>query len=158
MNDIKGKPIIVNGSMTPWYKFAKSLIGTKEIVGTGSNVTISEMFEYTDMGRQPDSVPWCSAFVNFCLYRTGYKGSFSAAARSFTWGSFKKIDFKEGCIVVIPRGDDPGKGHVGFAVSYKSIGPVHIVKILGGNQNDAVNISTYYRKPIGFYWPEKIKE
>jgi len=138
---------------TPWVNFARELLGQREIVGSGDNPTIVKMFEYTTLGKQPDEVPWCAAFVNFCLFRTGYIGTRKATARSFC--TLEKLpEFKEGCIVVIPRGSNPAYGHVGFCLARTSLGPVDKLTILGGNQGNTVSIKSYYAKPLGFYWPK----
>ena len=56
-----------------------------------------------------------------------------------------------GCIVVMKRGKNPGAGHVGFYVA--SLGDNHI-RVLGGNQSDAVTIATFRRSSVLSYrWP-----
>jgi uncharacterized protein (TIGR02594 family) len=53
-----------------------------------------------------------------------------------------------GCIAVFDRGH--GMGHVGFYVGEDEKG----IYILGGNQNNSVNISLRDRKSLlGYRWP-----
>ena len=58
---------------------------------------------------------------------------------------------RPGCIVVFWRESlDSWKGHVGFYVG----DDVDRVLILGGNQNNSVNISSYSKdKILGYRWP-----
>src|SRR3954469_1069093 len=101
------------GTDTPWMAIAEAELtkGIKE--ETPSNPRIGEYFATTTLGRQPDTVPWCSAFVNFCVTQAGVQGTDSAAARSWLrWGEDAGA-FIPGCIVVLTRGS-PGEGHVGF--------------------------------------------
>src|SRR4030095_2451187 len=80
------------------------------------------------------SSAWCSAFANWCVEKAGYEGTDSAWAKSWlTWGK-KLATPRRGCIAVFTRGDG---GHVGFYISKTS----SVIKVLGGNQSDEVNIS-----------------
>jgi uncharacterized protein (TIGR02594 family) len=98
-----------------------------------------------------DETAWCAAFVNSVLERAGYNGSKSLAARSFlTWGKEVTKPYP-GCIVVFWRVSPRSwQGHTAFYVGETK---TH-VKVLGGNQSNAVNITEYpksqvlgYRKP-----------
>jgi uncharacterized protein (TIGR02594 family) len=110
--------------------------GVKE---TRSNPRIEEYFSTTTFGRHPDSEPWCSAFVNFCVTRSSVEGTNSALALSWLdWGQ-DADGFVPGCIVVLTRGT-PGQGHVGFFIGQDTNGSI---RLLGGNQHDSVNISTF---------------
>ncbi|MGE0258612.1 MAG: TIGR02594 family protein [Alphaproteobacteria bacterium] len=121
----------------PWMAVAQAEMGVAE----GDNPRITEYFTTTTLGAQPDSVPWCSAFVNFCVTRSGNAGTNSALARSWlNWGE-ESGDFVPGCIVVIARGG-PSTGHVGF---YAGRDPKGNLQLLGGNQHDSVNISSFPR-------------
>jgi uncharacterized protein (TIGR02594 family) len=114
---------------------AEGEIGVKE----GNNPRITEYFKTTTLGAQPDSVPWCSAFVNFCVTQSDNKGTDSALARSWlNWG-VESDDLVPGCIMVIERGSPP-KGHVGYFVGRDANGTI---QLLGGNQSNAVNISSF---------------
>lgn len=118
-----------------WMPVARAEIGVKE----GGNPRITEYFSTTTLGPQPDSVPWCSAFANFCVVRSGNKGTNSALARSWlNWGQDAGA-LVPGCIVVLARGG-PATGHVGFYVGQDANGAI---RLLGGNQHDSVNISSF---------------
>lgn len=85
----------------------------------------------------PSTTPWCAAFVNTVLRANGQQGTGSLAARSFlNWGR-PTNNPQQGDIVVMSRGGDTSKGHVGFYMGRDSNGNI---LVLGGNQGDAVNI------------------
>jgi len=140
-----------------WLAVAFDEVGTKEIPGDGHNPRIVEYHQATSLKATSDEVPWCSSFANWVVKQAGIKGTGSAAARSWmTWGRPLSTPVY-GCIVVMKRGKNPGAGHVGFFVA--SLGDNHI-RVLGGNQSDAVNIATFrrssvlsYRWPVGFDLP-----
>jgi uncharacterized protein (TIGR02594 family) len=122
----------------PWMAIARDEMGVAEVPGTGSNPRISEYHATTHGGPETDSVPWCSSFVNFCITQAGLTGTQSKMARSWmTWGRDAGA-FVPGCIVVLQRGAAP-RGHVGFCV--EAVGG--IVALLGGNQGNAVTISSF---------------
>jgi uncharacterized protein (TIGR02594 family) len=92
--------------------------GVKEVTGSGTNVRIAEYLRTCNVPPQgADETPWCSAFINWCMVHSGFRGTASAAARSWlTWGN--KVHMPTmGTVTVLWR-DDPksGKGHVGFYV------------------------------------------
>jgi uncharacterized protein (TIGR02594 family) len=103
----------------------------------------------------PTQIPWCAAFANAVLRRTGFEGTESHMARSFlNWGQ-KTTKPEEGDIVVLKRGRSSATGHVGFFSGYEWYGSQQYVKVLGGNQNKSVNIAYYpvnyvlgYRRPV----------
>jgi uncharacterized protein (TIGR02594 family) len=99
----------------------------------------------------PVRIPWCAGFVNAILARTGHETTESLQARSFlSWGA-KTKDPKEGDIVVLTRGKSKYAGHVGFFQGYEWYGSELYVKVLGGNQNKAVNVAYFpARKVLGY--------
>lgn len=120
--------------------------GQKEIAGDIDNPRIVQYS--TDIGNtyvKDDEVPWCSEFVNWCLLQTGIKGTKSAVAKSFLkWGEeLKEPEF--GCIVIF--GWDDGSGHIGFYINEAPGG----IRVLGGNQNDEVNIKVYKKDKVLSY-------
>lgn len=84
----------------------------------------------------------CAGFVAWCLEKCGRESTNSLMARSYeNWGVSTKKDPLPGDIVVFYRSTKAsGKGHVGFFVGFSSEGNI---LCLGGNQNDAVNITEY---------------
>lgn len=126
-----------------WFEIAKSQIGTKEIPGDEHNPQIIKYLKSTTLHEDyasQDETPWCSAFVNWCIEEAGYAGTDSAWARHWlNWGY--ECEPIKGCIVVLSRGSG---GHVGFlAESLKIKMYPGNIQVLGGNQNNAVNISNY---------------
>jgi hypothetical protein len=91
----------------------------------------------------PMRTPWCAAFANAILSRSGYETTNSLMARSFlNWGS-KTKDPKEGDIVVLKRGRGNTFGHVGFFQGYEIVDGITYVKVLGGNTDHAVQVGYY---------------
>lgn len=127
-------------------QMAASQIGTLEWK-RGSNPKVEEYLAYgfsksNKKTSLKDSVPWCSGFVAWCLEKCGRESTNSLMARSYeNWGLSTKKDPLPGDIVVFYRSTKAsGKGHVGFFVGFSSEGNI---LCLGGNQNDAVNITEY---------------
>lgn len=127
------------------YKIALDFLGTEEVAGKGNNPLIVDMFK-TVMGKNyPDSTAWCAAFVGSCLKKAGYSSTEKLTARSYLKYGVPTTAPILGDIVVLYRGKKSGwQGHVGF---YAGSGPGY-VKILGGNQNDEVNITRYSTKKL----------
>ncbi len=136
-----------------WLKLARAELGTKEEPGEANNPAI--LTYYRDAGHpeiNADSIAWCAAFCGAMLERSGYPSSKQLNARSYlTWG--KEISKPQpGCVAVFSRGDPRGwEGHVAFFLEETATG----VKVLGGNQGDAVTVATYpkarllgYRVPV----------
>ncbi len=135
-------------SGTPsWYAVARGEIGIKEIPGAGDHPRIVEYHKTTSLPanlQNQDETAWCSSFVNWCVERAGFEGTDSARARSWlNWGA-RLREPSEGCIVVFSRGSNPASGHVGF---YVGDAGSHI-RVLGGNQSNAVTISRYRKSRL----------
>lgn len=96
-----------------------------------------------DINTCSDEVPWCACFVEYCLQKAGFKGTGKPNARSYSNYGMPCIAF--GAIVVLWR-DNPESalGHIGFKIAQDQ----ESVYLLGGNQNDSVNISKYPVKRI----------
>jgi uncharacterized protein (TIGR02594 family) len=124
----------------PWLSVAMAERGVKEFPGNGDNPRIVEYLHSTTLDAPYDSndeTPWCSAFVNWCIERSGYEGTDSAWARSWlNWGK-KATRPVRGCIVVFKR--EAQSGHVGFYLGKTG----SKIAVLGGNQSDEVNESKY---------------
>lgn len=139
--------------MTPeWMQRAEAELaaGVREVRGPEANPRIVEYHAATSFEATSDEVPWCSSFVNWCLQHAGYEGTRSAAARSWlTWG--EPLDEpRYGCIVVLSRGSNPKRGHVGFCVQHRD----EEVRLLAGNQHDAVTIEAFSTaRVIAYRWP-----
>ena len=100
------------------------------------------------VGVDPKRTEWCAAFVNAVLHESDIPGSESVSdvplmARSFlTWGETIQ-EPKAGDLVIFPRGKQGWHGHVGFYVGSIHRNNVEYYRILGGNQNNSVNIEIY---------------
>lgn len=145
-------------SKPKWMDIAAGEIGQKEIPGPVANPRIVAYDACTSLKATSDEVPWCAAFVCWCLEQAGIGSTRSAMASSYlNWGM--QCEPRPGCIVVIRHeGLDAATGsltgnHVAFLVSIDS---AHI-NLLGGNQHDSVKISSF---PLAAYevrafrWPE----
>lgn len=129
----------------PWMPIAVAEKGVKEFPGSGDNPRIVEYLKSTNLPapyNANDETYWCSAFVNWCVERSGFEGTDSAWARGWlNWG--KKIDKpRRGCIVVFKRGTS--SGHVAFFISEAG----EKVKVLGGNQSDCVCEDSYAKSKV----------
>lgn len=109
-------------------------------------------FLYTGgQNLDPATRAWCADFVNATLKQAGMAGTNSGMARSFlNYG--QPVDTpQKGDIAVFRRGDPNGPyGHVGF---YEGDDPGGI-RVLGGNQGNAVSSAVYPREQLlGFRRP-----
>ena len=128
------------------FDLAQRFVGIKEVPGQVSNPAILAMLKLDQQWPEDDSVPWCSAFVNYIAWLLRLPRSKSLRARSWLSVGYPqtlntaRIGFD---VVILKRGqgEQPGPrvidapGHVGFFAGW-SDGPVCV---LGGNQADSVN-------------------
>ncbi len=105
-----------------------------------------------DKDVDPVRIPWCAAFVNAVLHKSGYETTDSLMARSFLSYGQKAKKPEEGDIVVLTRGSSRATGHVGFFLGYDETG--QYVRVLGGNQGKMVTIAYYpASRVLGFRKP-----
>jgi uncharacterized protein (TIGR02594 family) len=138
-----------------WLSWAEGELGVRETPGPKSTPRV---IEYRSIGKTPiagdDSViSWCAIFVNAALEASSIRGSGNAAARGFMkWG--RKLDRPlEGCLVVLATPGSTWQGHVGFYVGETA---TH-VRLLGGNQGDAVSRALFNKSRIlGYRWPDGV--
>ncbi len=136
------KPVEV----TP-YEMAKTYLGTKEIPGKKHNGLIVSWLQRLMPTADADEISWCSAFVNEMALATGYEQSKSLTARSWLkcGDPIKPGDAQPGDVVIFWRESPTSwKGHVAFFVGYEG----SKIKVLGGNQSDAVTIANYPRSQL----------
>lgn len=101
------------------------------------------------VGLNPSQLAWCAAAVNSSLSQAGMQGTGSPMARSFMkWGQGTDTP-QPGDIAVFSRGDPKSaSGHVGFFQGYDDAGNI---KVLGGNQDDGVNVKSFPKdRLLGF--------
>ena len=128
---------------------AEQELGVKETPGSKAEPRIMEYEKHTNRGYTgSDEEAWCAKFANFVVDTAGFKGTNSAAARSFLkWG--KKLGKPiPGCIVVFDRKDknNPNAAHVTF---FKYEEKAHGTKAcVGGNQGNMVKQSSYFTEKI----------
>jgi uncharacterized protein (TIGR02594 family) len=140
----------------PWMETAESLIGLAEIVGPKHDARIIRMWESIKAPFRDDETPWCAGYVGHCLEAANYRSTRSAAARSYLkWGIDPRkggtvAEIPYGAIIVLSRPGADWSGHVGFYAGPSGSG----FALLGGNQNNAVRVSSYlWSRIIGVRWP-----
>lgn len=137
--------------MTQWLDIARANLGLREAPGKANNPKVVAF--YAEAGHpeiKSDETAWCAAFVGACLKRADYPNTGDLTARSYLKYGKALDEPQEGCIVVLKRGHSTWQGHVGFCVGWTS----RTVKILGGNQSDAVTIASFpMSQVLGYRWP-----
>jgi uncharacterized protein (TIGR02594 family) len=144
-----------------WLPIAKAEIGIRENAKPGEHTQrIIEYHKTTMYKGTTDETPWCSSFVNWVMIQAGYRGTNSAAAKSWlNWG--KPLDApREGAITVIKKkggtGDAATGSTSGYHVAFYLASTATHVRLLGGNQRDQVKESNYALAEYdvkGYRWP-----
>lgn len=138
-----------------WLSSARREVGVKEFAGPADNPVIAGYWRDAvvgDVAMGQDEVPWCAAFVGAMLYRAGFPGSGAANARSYEkWGRSLASPCL-GAIVVLSRPPNVWQGHVGFYLGTDRV--ARRVRLLGGNQGDAVSIGDFsIDRVVAYRWP-----
>lgn len=156
-------------SVPMWLKVMRSITGLTEEPGAADNPKILGMRNwiactYPDMenyceGYDHDDVPWCGLTAAFCVTLAGIRPPFGPTDTdrwmwALAWGDDPGFEVLEkpvpGCIVVLER---EGGGHVTFYESTSGSS----YKCRGGNQSDAVNVSSYpIADVVALVWPRGI--
>ena len=151
---VTSKPVTAT-DVPPWYAEARRLIGTKEAAGVANSPTIMAWARDAQIGGYTgDDVPWCGLFVAHCFHAglpQAKRPDNPLGARN--WLKFgREVKPQIGAVMVFWRGSRDGwSGHVGFyhgesATTYS---------ILGGNQSDAVTVTTIAKdRFLGARWPD----
>lgn len=132
-----------------WMTIARDELGTKEFAGEADNPDVVKYLQSVDSLslslQRNDETAWCSAFVNWCMEKAGIQRTEKAAARSWlNWGRELTVPVV-GTVTVLWRGSPTGwQGHVGFYVKETA----DFIYLLGGNQNDEVNIARYPKRRL----------
>ena len=142
-----------SGTEPAWLAEARSLIGTREIVGPKHNSWIAS--SWARLGAKwfnDDETPWCGLFVAHCMEKAGHPvpggGAFARAKSWLQWG--KDSPPRLGAVVVFGRN---GGGHVGFLVGESKTN----YYVLGGNQSNAVTITPIDKlRALGVRWPASL--
>lgn len=160
----EGHDLVIDGDLGPktraaidevnlpdWLKTAMKEIGTKEIKGSEHNPDIIRYHSYTAGKYGTDEIAWCGSFAAMCMATSKYDLP-SYPERALSWLNFgRNADGpKIGSIAVKGR---RGGGHVGLVISCDG----DDLYLLGGNQNDEVNIKRYkiadfidFRVPLNY--------
>lgn len=133
-----------------WLAEARSLMGTREIVGPKHNSWIVNGWARLGAGWfNDDETPWCGLFVAHCIDKAGlaYPKLFPRALSWKDWG--KPCGSLLGAVAVFQRS---GGGHVGFLVGENA----DQLYVLGGNQSNAVNIMPISKSRLtALRWPSE---
>jgi len=118
-------------------------IGKKEIVGAKHNPRILQYFKTVGHSWvKNDETAWCAAFVGFILEKSGINSTKKLNARSYLKFGESTSNPTKGDIVVFWRnGKNSAYGHVAFFIRQTK----NWIWVLGGNQNNEVNISKYHK-------------
>lgn len=137
------------------FDLAQRFVGVKEAAGAHANPAVLAMLQLDTQWPDDDSVSWCSAFVNYCAWLLRLPRSKSLAARS--WLAVGRPVSLDDVLIgfdvaILSRGDGPqpgpdvlnAPGHVGIVAGVDAT----TVHLLGGNQGDSVNITSFPRSRV----------
>ena len=132
--------------MSHLINIALNEYGVREVLGSNDNHRIMQYFN--DIGHtwvKHDETAWCSAFANWVALQAGYKHSGKLNARSWLNVGEETKNPKIGDVVVFWRDSKRSwKGHVAFFIKEKN----DYIWVLGGNQNNEVNIKAYPKSKL----------
>jgi uncharacterized protein (TIGR02594 family) len=119
----------------PWVVTAKQQEALPvEVTGPG-NLEVEKYFTATPLGRQPDDVAWCAAFVSWCIKQSGGSAkhvNFSARAADWLSNGDELSGPQYGAIAVLRPLVPRSSGHVGFVTAWDATK----VTLLAGNQTN----------------------
>ena len=90
----------------------------------------------------PVKIPWCAGFINFVLEKSGYDSTGNLSAASYHNYGMHVTEPQPGDIVLMRRIGGSGR-HVAFFYGWTFDNGIKYVQLLGGNQDDSVNITAY---------------
>lgn len=126
----------------PWMVTAMNELGESEVAGKKANPRILEYFKSARFWGTDDTGganAWCACFMSWVMDQHGYIAP-QNAFRAKSWKNFGKSIKKPiyGAIGIKSR---VGGGHVALVVGKSKDG--QMLYMLGGNQDDEVNITKY---------------
>jgi uncharacterized protein (TIGR02594 family) len=150
--------------MTKLIEAGRKYLGQREVPGPGVSAWIQKLWAdlpggkwfWTHYGEDDSKLPWCGAFMARVCKDVGldHPKQYASAASWGAWGE-KVSGPHMGAVAVLTRA---GGGHVGIVTGVTAKGDM--VRLLGGNQGDAVSEVwfpvgriTHYRKPAGATLP-----
>lgn len=116
---------------------AKSMLGMSE---HGNRAALART-----LGVDPVRTPWCAAWLNSVLKRSGHRSSGANTARSF-YNYGHRSNGQIGDIAVMPH-------HTGLVAGYKVKNGRRYVGVLGGNTSNRVKTAWYPASRIAFRSP-----
>lgn len=126
---------------------ARSYLGLSEIGATNKHPTIDAWAKNLS-GQWLICQPWCGTFVAQVFKEAGLSNKIPKdffRAKEWEKAGTKLDKPAYGCVVTFTRG---GGGHVGFVVGKTKSG---LIKVLGGNQSNAVTIQDFDPKRVTSY-------
>jgi uncharacterized protein (TIGR02594 family) len=159
----ENKPISYSQKRVPWLTRARAEKGVRE--NTSPTEHNPRIMEYHNSTLYPpnndDNVTgmWCASYCNWVLDEEGFESG--GSAWSLYWSNeHKKRGLDEhqkpvyGSVAIFKWNET--KGHAGFVVGTDGQGGIYL---LGGNQEDAVNVRYYSADKVkqyvlGFYTPQ----
>lgn len=138
------QPLGVAGSNSEnLFDLAKQYLGKNEHKDAPLLMTVFGKMNAID----PQSQPWCTAFVNGILQKGGVSGSGSQMARSLLkWGEDTTNPSVGDVVVLARKGDSTNTlGHAGFFGGWNPDGSF---KMISGNHNDAVGVGDYNKDQV----------
>lgn len=138
-----------------WLTEARTLLGTREVAGSGNNPTIMGWADNLDQWYPGDDVPWCGLFVAHCM----------AAGAPDEPQSFNRLGARNWLEYGEPCGPELGavavfwrthktnswNGHVAICTGVSDTA----IRMIGGNQSDNVTETWISRdRLLGFRKPK----
>jgi uncharacterized protein (TIGR02594 family) len=129
--------------MSQLINIALSQYGVTETIGQLHNPIVLNYFKETGHSWvTTDETAWCSAFISWVALQAKVERSQKLTARSWLQVGTEIKNPKLNDVVVFWRSKRSSwKGHVGFFIGY-TVDKKYIY-VLGGNQNNQVNIKRY---------------
>lgn len=139
-----GAPLLPTIEEFGWMPVALAELGQKEVAGAAVNPRVLEYLASVQLQKalaESDETAWCSAFVNWCVERSGHAGTNSALARSWLYWGHALERPRRGAIGVFSReaAGHPNGGHVGFYIEARG----ERFSLYGGNQGNSVCYADY---------------
>lgn len=133
------QPVIAAAGEPPWIVWARKQLGEREVPGEGDNPDIVAWFKLTTLPKEywHDATAWCAVFVNAGFFLNGVKGLRSARAADWLQFGTQVEEPRLGDVVVFTW--DDGSHHVAYFLALEG----ERVRVIGGNQSNAVTETTY---------------